>query len=93
MRHRTESGPSVLATIIGMDFHVGADGQLVTFPVQTRLERLALGESKFDLDVAYLPDSLFAIDPDCVLGMDVVEALQVSRFVLEPTVREIRLYG
>jgi hypothetical protein len=74
------------------DFHLAEDGHLVDFDVWMRKERVRIEQVTFDLDVAYLPESWPAINPDCVFGMDIPEALGATRFVLDPETREFRFY-
>lgn len=74
------------------DFHVGQGGELFDFPVQMRAEHVRFGTTGFDLDIAYFPESWPPFFPDCVVGMDVLAALRVTRFVLDPELREIRFY-
>lgn len=84
--------PDRPAEVKRTDFHIEPDGQLTVFPVLMRLESVRLSGVPLELDVAYLPESWPEYLPDCVLGMDVPEALGARRLVLEPESRELRFY-
>jgi len=90
-KHRA-SEPDRAAEVKRTDFHVEPEGQLRAFPVLMRPESVRLSDVTLELDVAYLPETWPEYLPDCVLGMDVPEALGASRLVLEPESRELRFY-